>query len=446
MEADSTRDAIEALEAACRKRLTKADGTLGPVTRQAERVQFHGWGAQFESDIVAVDDRVGTMFALSEALKGQPELKHLQALLISKEQAFQRVYNPGAPEMPSEHLLPQARYLILADIVDSLLAGEAPAIITERVSAKFEATFLAERPYIVAFPVINLRLEGDLPLDMDPRLRLRKLSPREREDLVSYAAIFPRMDVETAGHVEWVLEIRFDLDVAAPTLHIQSNKISQAVLTLLRLRKDERIEFGAGETKPLHYREGQSWSSYEGRRHRFIPDTYTISAGERLEVNSMWSAIGSRLTEPASQSLGLAIRRFRDASQRSIPADALVDYIISMEALLLAGDHGKTTEAFVQRGAAILGGSREEKREIRRRLEHFYNLRSEVVHGRNDFTDGAELRRLRATAKRLLLWYLGQPKDFEPSQIGEQIDEYRRAASSVPFEQYLLERSEAGSR
>src|SRR3990172_5456501 len=228
---DNTKELIGAMEAACRKRLTKADGRVVPLTRQAEKVQFRGWGPNFESDITEVPDRVATMFALDESLRGTPEMLALQTLMSSKEQVFQRARDPTAAPIPAEHSLSQARYWIIADIVDGILTADASHAIIERVSEKFEATFLLERPYLVEFPVINLRIEGDVPLVLDARLRLRKLEAREREDLVTYASIFHRMDVETVGHIEWALEIRFDLDPSGPTMYIQSNRIAQAVLT-----------------------------------------------------------------------------------------------------------------------------------------------------------------------------------------------------------------------
>ena len=78
--------------------------------------------------------------------------------------------------------------------------------------------------------------------------------------------------------------------------------------------------------------------------------------------------------------LDAALRRFNFAYERKEPEDKLVDYMIALEALLLA-DQQELKYKLALRGAALIGNNAEDRKRIYDELGEAYNQRSKTVHG-----------------------------------------------------------------
>jgi Apea-like HEPN len=118
-----------------------------------------------------------------------------------------------------------------------------------------------------------------------------------------------------------------------------------------------------------------------------------ISGGRRsLQADDLRSIIATagrlRLYDRRSprNSHDVALRRFATGAARPDAVDALLDFTIALESLLLPDDpvagHGDLTYRFQMHGALYLSDSTIGPRELARQLRDIYVMRSRVVHGR----------------------------------------------------------------
>lgn len=93
---------------------------------------------------------------------------------------------------------------------------------------------------------------------------------------------------------------------------------------------------------------------------------------------------GYKVSEPTSPR-DLALHRFYLGNGRSNAVDAVLDFVIALESLLLPYDedarHAELGYRFRLHGARYLARTRNERREISRQLASLYGLRSRLVHG-----------------------------------------------------------------
>jgi len=84
----------------------------------------------------------------------------------------------------------------------------------------------------------------------------------------------------------------------------------------------------------------------------------------------------------ASREFGLAVRRFLSVAERLNPEDRLIDAVIGLESLLLAGVSDELSFQFALRGAWLLEPTDRALREVLFQiLRNVYTVRSGVVHG-----------------------------------------------------------------
>ncbi len=78
----------------------------------------------------------------------------------------------------------------------------------------------------------------------------------------------------------------------------------------------------------------------------------------------------------------LSIRRVALAMAREDPSEALVDYTVALEALLLGGtEMGEARRRFALNGAAFAGSSASDRKRLYNELSEIYSARSVLVHG-----------------------------------------------------------------
>ena len=109
------------------------------------------------------------------------------------------------------------------------------------------------------------------------------------------------------------------------------------------------------------------------------------------------------MVEPRSER-DLALHRYLSGAARSISANALLDLVITLEAILLPYDeyarHGDLSYRFRMHGAHYLACDSEDRTNVFRQLDNLYSLRSRLVHG-GKYPDQAEVDLARTTASRL---------------------------------------------
>jgi len=100
----------------------------------------------------------------------------------------------------------------------------------------------------------------------------------------------------------------------------------------------------------------------------------------------------------------VALRRYTTGAARGDPADAVLDFAIALEVLLLPDDpeagQGNLSYRFRVHGAHYLADSAAERRDVFRRLRDIYNTRSGLVHG-GHYPSPAEIAAARDSARDL---------------------------------------------
>ncbi len=113
----------------------------------------------------------------------------------------------------------------------------------------------------------------------------------------------------------------------------------------------------------------------------------TLSPGEFDRVQKTVARLSRyKVGEPRSAH-DLALHRFSNGVARGSGADAIVDFAISLESLLLPYDeaarHGDLGYRFRTHGAHYLSKTKSERTKVAKQLTELYGLRSQLVHGGN---------------------------------------------------------------
>lgn len=77
----------------------------------------------------------------------------------------------------------------------------------------------------------------------------------------------------------------------------------------------------------------------------------------------------------------IALARFQTAVLERSEGDAIVDYVIALEAVFLQGVRDELRFRFALHGAWFLGSAREERVRLFDELQDLYDARSRIVHG-----------------------------------------------------------------
>jgi len=143
--------------------------------------------------------------------------------------------------------------------------------------------------------------------------------------------------------------------------------------------------FGAMLEEPLWVDGGIGQSAYPVLMPRaHVDGALDISAADALTVANLADRIPlAALTAPASPQ-DLTISRLAFAMWRTDPREALVDYTIALEGLLLAGtDVTEARRRFALNGAVFIGSTQPQRRALYKQLYEIYGARSVLVHGVN---------------------------------------------------------------
>jgi len=153
---------------------------------------------------------------------------------------------------------------------------------------------------------------------------------------------------------------------------------------------------------------------------------YSLSDREIPAFRRFWRKFRN-IMEQEHHYLQVPIRRLRAAGTRTEREDALVDYVVGLEALL--GTEEERTEVgykFRVRGSVLLAKRRSERRDHLRFFGELYRLRSRIVHGQT--VSGEELEQALPKAESALRtvwrWYFDRYADRKDNRAGiEEIDE-----------------------
>ena len=122
--------------------------------------------------------------------------------------------------------------------------------------------------------------------------------------------------------------------------------------------------------------------------------------------------------------VGLArhLNRFIKAYTNADRLDRLVDFVTSMEGLVLPGENQELSKQFALRIAWLLGITKRERETIFEEARQIYQARSKVVHGQVDATSPKNLRLCQAAEemnRQLLVHAMRKPDQFNANNLSK---------------------------
>lgn len=136
-------------------------------------------------------------------------------------------------------------------------------------------------------------------------------------------------------------------------------------------------------------------------------NVYNLGEREIPHFVRFWKAF-RHLMEEDRHYLQLPIRRLRMGGARRQQEDALVDYVVGLEALLGTKDErAELSYRFRVRGAVVLAATRGERKQHLNLLKKLYDLRSLIVHGQPISSEilGDALPTAEDALRRVWAWY-----------------------------------------
>jgi hypothetical protein len=131
---------------------------------------------------------------------------------------------------------------------------------------------------------------------------------------------------------------------------------------------------------------------------------YTIDNEVAQRLKDAWHGI-SRIMTSDRHHLRIPAQRLVDGGSRYREDDAIIDYAIGLEALLMKGISTELSYRFALRGATVLTWNGGDRGESFNQLRDFYDVRSNIVHGSH--LDASKLRNARSSGERALrdIWW-----------------------------------------
>lgn len=203
-----------------------------------------------------------------------------------------------------------------------------------------------------------------------------------------------------------------------------------SVVLALRIFSGEDVNYQYRITEPLneYFGSGKTISVEHGKN----PVSKFYLSSKRCEgFKDFWNKHREIFLEKnIPKQLNIAFKRFSFALDRKELEDRLIDLIVSLESLYLkSGEIQELSYRLSQRGALLLGETKEEKTTIKETIKEAYNLRSKIVHGVGAKVDKEFLSEIQSLVRKSLVKFL----NFYMADVGfdEILDKLDQKALSV---------------
>ncbi len=201
------------------------------------------------------------------------------------------------------------------------------------------------------------------------------------------------------------IEIKHKRERIHPPKFLES--VHRAILTALALASTGHLQaydlgttanYGMGATGTV--RAGMPMPREIGR----WGGQYVLDVEVYQRLKDLWPNLRNTV-ESERHYLRIPAQRLVDGGGRYREDDAIIDYAIGLEALLLKGINDELSYRFSLRGATILASDIGGREKFFRQLRSFYDIRSKIVHGSH--IDSAKLKDARLNGERALrdIWW-----------------------------------------
>lgn len=329
--------------------------------------------------------------------------------------------------------LQQTRYGYLMPLVHRWLKLEDPFAFDEaqmrNIFYEFSSAVLQRLVVTKSrYAILSLNLEHQ-PVSLERGVCIRPISKEELWELGDTSR-FDRMLTNpiVTPHMlgeDWnilAIEIQHQDEQVFSTEATQT--VYEAVITALALVSPGHLQFhdlgvsanfGMGSTGTLWT--GRLSPKEIGRRGG--PYVLDQKISQRLE--SSWPHL-RKIMEAKRHDLRIPAQRLLIGGERVRMDDAIIDYAIGLEALLLKDANTELSYRFALRGANILALSSGEKERIFDQLRDFYDIRSKIVHGK--LVDTNILRDTLSNGEKALrdIWWWCFTKRKALSRLLKEVD------------------------
>lgn len=254
-------------------------------------------------------------------------------------------------------------------------------------SAVLEMVRHLDTPYVEITSLVILEgFSANRSFRLDPTITVRPITEDElmvlgREDW-KYGLFTTRPSPLQPRSDWWICELRLKNPRGTAEGWNAANDVEANLGFALRAFKGGRLRLGLA-TKQVTGVFGRAGRILGGRLEAISTQSnpYTLSSGEIKKLQRFWHKIIA-LLDKDSHYLQIPIRRLRTAGTRHEKEDALVDYVVGLEALLgKADERTELNFRFKVRGAVLLADRRPDRKAWMQTLNGLYNLRSRIVHG-----------------------------------------------------------------
>ena len=279
-------------------------------------------------------------------------------------------------------------------------------------------------------PIYNFEFNEN-ELVIDEFIKIRKISKNEEKFLMKYYDQFSPVKV-SLSKIKYVFIIKIKNDIDDPS-SLVDKKIFQ-VLNKFKILKSGDIHSGG----LYNFDKSENWNPKD-KFHRITIEPVGVFSNKKYFLLKRHSKkFQTMLIQISNQYQGLendiekynyfdrVIRRFGNALEKQDQSEKIVDFILSLE-ILLVSSTGLNTLKISQRTAQFIGRNDKEKLEIWRHMIPFYNFRSGQIHEFSDrimkvenlppITKDVAIKKLEDWARRSILQMIYFSQDVEFSKL-----------------------------
>lgn len=253
---------------------------------------------------------------------------------------------------------------------------------------------------ITIVPLWRFALDGDAPFRLNRQISIRKLTRKEKADAELHVGIM--------GGTSWFC-IRCVSKGSTSIPWSDGIRQAEKVIEAMRL-------FSTGDVGSFIFLEQLTPGMIRFGTPKLMTDRkgkiYRLHGSLREDFIKFWTEY---LAWKPTAAITRHIDRFMRAYTNPNWQDRLVDFVTSMEGLVLPNERQELRKQFALRIAWLLGTTRNEREEIFNKAQSIYDERSTVVHGETDDAS-AENRRICDSAeemnRKLLVHVMRKPEQF----------------------------------
>lgn len=263
--------------------------------------------------------------------------------------------------------------------ISKIVKGFSEAVVSGRTTTK-------TRDAIVASPLVSILKTK--AISFAEGISLRPITQEELwelGDLDEISRAYYPLDPFDMPSTEWaILEILLPCAIQTTKDNMLTRYSTRAAaLSALVLASSGSLRFIPISDKQTYGIPSSMGLLPQGFRRRLSNwgGSYIVEAPTEERLKSAWPRIKEILLS-SDHYLRLPAQRLLDGGGRDRPDDAIVDYIIGLEALLLSDSMDELRYKFSLRGATVLAWDDDrERKEFFKKCQKLYDIRSAIVHG-----------------------------------------------------------------